>query len=113
MRLSVAKKVAALLVGLILSGLATDGAATVQRPVPQPVLVFVGQEVFASNGKQFTRYRFTVDNRADYPAHGLTSMRRMGSGSTDSAPSEAATISTKYGLPSKETPSRRAGFTLS
>ena len=67
MRLSVAKKVAALLVGLILSGLATDGAATVQRPVPQPVLVFVGQEVFASNGKQFTRYRFTVDNRTDFP----------------------------------------------
>jgi hypothetical protein len=66
MRLSVAIRVA-LLASLVLASLANVGTATAQRPLPNPVLVFTGQDSFVENGKQMTRYRFAVDNRADYP----------------------------------------------
>lgn len=37
------------------------------RPLPLPVLVFMGAEYYEANGKQWTRYRYAVDNLADYP----------------------------------------------
>jgi hypothetical protein len=43
------------------------GVAAGQRPLPNPMLVFIGQEPYESGGKQFTRYKYAVDNRADYP----------------------------------------------
>ena len=67
MRLSVAGR-AALIVSLVLASLANVGSTNAQRPLPNPVLVFTGQESFTANGKQMTRFLFTVDNRADYPA---------------------------------------------
>ena len=36
-------------------------------PLPNPVLVLTGAGYFTTGGKQYTRYRYTVDNRAAYP----------------------------------------------
>jgi hypothetical protein len=66
MRLSFAGRTA-LLVSLVLASLANGGTVTAQRPLPNPVLVFTGQESFVAGGKQMTRYRFTVYNQSDYP----------------------------------------------
>src|SRR2546423_4168216 len=35
--------------------------------LPNPVLYFVGQESVETGGKQFTRYRFAVQNKEAYP----------------------------------------------
>jgi hypothetical protein len=52
------------------------GAAATLMPIvpsqatpilPNPVLVLTGAEYFTAGGKQYTRYRYTVDNRAAYP----------------------------------------------
>lgn len=59
---------AALVVCLALAASASVETASARRALPNPVLVFTGQEFFVAGGKQMTRYRFTVDNRADYPA---------------------------------------------
>ena len=68
MRLIVAEKAAVLLASFILTALVTTGgASTTQRQLPNPMLVFIGQEFYEANGKQWTRYRFTIDNRAAYP----------------------------------------------
>ena len=56
-----------LLACLILLVLTTAHASTPLPPLPNPVLVFMGQEFYAANGKQWTRYRFTVDNLDAYP----------------------------------------------
>jgi hypothetical protein len=37
------------------------------RSLPNPVLVFIGSEDYEDNGKSWTRYKYMVDNRADYP----------------------------------------------
>ncbi|MBC8113534.1 MAG: hypothetical protein H7062_04095 [Candidatus Saccharimonas sp.] len=34
--------------------------------LPEPVLVFIGPEYFEAGGKEWTRYRYTVTNLADY-----------------------------------------------
>jgi hypothetical protein len=39
-----------------------------QRPLPNPVLVFTGAESFEKDGKTFTRYRYDVSNKENYPA---------------------------------------------
>jgi hypothetical protein len=40
-----------------------------QNPVlPSPVLVYLGPEYYEANGKQYTRYRYTIDNLDRYPA---------------------------------------------
>ena len=67
MRSRISKKVAALLTGLILMWLATGVAATRMLAIPNPVLVFIGTEFVETDGKQRTRYKFAVDNAADYP----------------------------------------------
>ena len=43
------------------------GTVAAQKLVPNPVLVFIGQEQFKRSGKEFTRYNFSVYNRADFP----------------------------------------------
>jgi hypothetical protein len=48
----------------------TQGAGQVMpkpAPLPNPVLVFMGAEEYEANGKRWTRYRYAVDNSADYP----------------------------------------------
>ena len=42
--------------------------ASARAALPNPVLAFMGQESFTQNGKTFVRYRFEVDNRADFPS---------------------------------------------
>jgi len=53
-------------VALLLFGLLA-GTVAAQKLVPNPVLVFIGQEQFKRSGKEFTRYNFSVYNRADFP----------------------------------------------
>ena len=67
MRSRISKKAAALLTGLILMWLATGVASTMRLALPNPVVVFMGPEFVEINGKQWTRYRFAVDNAAAYP----------------------------------------------
>jgi hypothetical protein len=67
MRSSVVRKAAVLLASFVLPALATGGASTAQRPLPNPMLVFIAQEPFEANGKQWTRYRYAVDNFEAYP----------------------------------------------
>jgi len=44
-----------------------ESALTHQRPLPNPVLYLVNAETFESSGKQWIRYKFMVENFADYP----------------------------------------------
>ena len=70
MSLSVWKKAAVIFVSLVLRAPAAGGVSTAQspRPLPNPVLVFIGQEQYEANGKQGIRYRYAVDNFASYPS---------------------------------------------
>lgn len=48
----------------------TQGAGQVApgpAPLPTPVLVFMGAEEYEAGGKRWTRYRYAVDNLAEYP----------------------------------------------
>ncbi|MBA3242966.1 MAG: hypothetical protein H0T60_17225 [Acidobacteria bacterium] len=67
MKFNISKKAAALVAGLVLMALPTGGATTAQRPLPNPVLMFIGPEYVEISGKQWTRYRYAVDNASDYP----------------------------------------------
>ena len=40
---------------------------TQTRVQPNPVLVFNGNEPFTQGGKEFTRYKYFVENSADFP----------------------------------------------
>ncbi len=60
------KKVLMFFPGLILALCVTQGVAS--APVlPNPVLYLLGTEAFTQGGKQFTRYKFDVDNKFSYP----------------------------------------------
>jgi hypothetical protein len=67
MRLSIWKKGTVFLASLVLMLLATDSISHATPPPPNPVLLFTGQEDYEANGKQWTRYKYTVFNAADYP----------------------------------------------
>jgi hypothetical protein len=67
LRSSVAQKAAVVIVSLASALLAGDTATTAQRPLPNPVLVLTGHEFFETGGKQWTRYRFAVENLSAYP----------------------------------------------
>jgi hypothetical protein len=67
MRLIVGKKIAVLFASLFLVSMAADRVSTATPPLPNPVLVFIGQEPYQANGKQWMRYKYTVDNLAAYP----------------------------------------------
>jgi hypothetical protein len=68
MKFSTGRKPAVLLAGLALMCLATDRVSTAQSALPNPRLVFTGQELYESGGKSFVRYHYAVDNSAAYPA---------------------------------------------
>ena len=68
MNFSTGRRAAVLLAGLALMCLATDRVSTAPSALPNPVLVFTGQESYETGGKSFTRYRYAVDNSAAYPA---------------------------------------------
>src|SRR5260370_37685204 len=53
--------------GLILAVLATAGAASAP-PLPNPILYMTGTESYQAGGKQWTRYKYDVLNKTDYPA---------------------------------------------
>jgi hypothetical protein len=44
------------------------GISLGQRALPNPVLKYAGQENYQANGKDWTKYRFTVWNSSAYPA---------------------------------------------
>jgi|SRR5437588_1878050 len=68
MKFSTGRKVAVLLAGLALMCLATDRVLTAPPPpLPNPVLVFTGQEPYQEGGKSWVRYKYAVDNSAAYP----------------------------------------------
>ena len=52
---------------LLLCVLATAGVASAPLP-PNPVLFMTGTEYYQANGKQWTRYKYDVLNKTDYPA---------------------------------------------
>jgi len=60
-------KVAAFSAVLLVAVLAGAGVSTAQTPPPNPVLVFLGQELYEAGGKQWTRYRYMVENAEAYP----------------------------------------------
>jgi endonuclease I len=49
----------------------TQASATSQNPqaktLPNPVLYFLGPEFYTAGGKEWTRYKFAVDNSTAYP----------------------------------------------
>ena len=67
MSLSIGKKGTVILTSLVLMALAANSGWTAALLPPNPVLVFMGPEFFDANGKQWTRYKYAVDNREDYP----------------------------------------------
>jgi hypothetical protein len=70
MRLSVETKRVMLIVSLALMVLVVAGRARTappSPPLPNPVLIFVGQEIYEAGGKEWTRYKYMVFNLSDYP----------------------------------------------
>jgi hypothetical protein len=70
MRSSIGEKTTALLASLLLLACTTSNAASPvmsSPPLPNPVLVLTGMQFFQANGKQWTRYQYTVDNFNAYP----------------------------------------------
>lgn len=52
---------------LVLLLLATETISFAQPPLPNPVLLFTGQEPYKAGGKDWIRYRYVVFNFNDYP----------------------------------------------
>lgn len=68
MRFNICKKLVMLLVILLTTATATDSVSTAQsNPLPNPILVYMGQENYEANGKEWTRYKYSVFNLASYP----------------------------------------------
>lgn len=68
MRLSLGRIATLLLTVLFLLPLATDRVSTASTPPPpNPVLVYIGQEPYQANGKNWVRYKYFVFNKAEYP----------------------------------------------
>ena len=47
--------------------LATAVGSMAQTALPNPSLMFLGQEPYQANGKSYIRYKYAVDNLAAYP----------------------------------------------
>ena len=65
--MSLRKTIPPLLASLILLVGATAGSSTAPVIIPNPVLVFEGQELFRANRKQWIRYNYFVENFAAFP----------------------------------------------
>jgi hypothetical protein len=57
----------AILGSLILMTLTGGSVSSAIKVLPNPVLMITGTEYFEAGGKRFTRYKFSVENRAEYP----------------------------------------------
>jgi hypothetical protein len=66
MTLNSRRKMLLLLPSLILVLFATHSVASAPVP-PNPVLYLTGTEAYTAGGKQFTRYKYDVLNKGDYP----------------------------------------------
>ena len=63
------KATASLLLGLVLVLLAPRSVGiALPPPLPNPVLYLLGQEFYESGGKQYTRYKYDVQNKDEFPA---------------------------------------------
>ncbi|HKR02478.1 MAG TPA: hypothetical protein VJT09_17505 [Pyrinomonadaceae bacterium] len=61
------KKALILSAALLSMALATQVVSFPQRPLPNPVLYFVGSEPYKTGGKDWMRYKFMVGNYDAYP----------------------------------------------
>jgi hypothetical protein len=66
------KKVVVAMVACLLFAVAANVNAqppnpTPPRPLPNPILYLTGVEYYTANGKDFTRYKYAVDNSTVYP----------------------------------------------
>ena len=52
---------------LILLATASLSLAQTSPPTPNPSLMFLGQEPYTANGKSWIRYKYLVENFADFP----------------------------------------------
>jgi len=68
MKLSFVRKSVVFIASVQLLLFTTGGVARAQRPLPNPVPMFTGQQVFVAGGKQMIRYRYTVINADTYPS---------------------------------------------
>jgi len=59
---------ATLLILLAVAGSGFSHRAASAPALPNPVLILVGVEPFQANGKTFTRYKYDVFNKDEYPA---------------------------------------------
>ena len=72
MKLTIGKKSTVFLANLFLLAFACVGVSRAQdqitpRSLPNPVPVFIGPEYFETGGKQWTRYRYGIENSSVYP----------------------------------------------
>ena len=67
----VPKKIIVAMVGCLLLAVAASVNAqptpTPPKPLPNPILYLTGIEYYTANGKDFTRYKYSVDNSTAYP----------------------------------------------
>jgi hypothetical protein len=64
------KKTVVMMLASLIFTLAVTGSnaqTTQTAPLPNPVLYFMGAEFYSANGKEWTRYKFGVDNATVYP----------------------------------------------
>ena len=65
------KKVVVAMVACLLLAVAANVNAqpnpTPPKPLPNPILYLTGIEYYTANGKDFTRYKYGVDNSTAYP----------------------------------------------
>lgn len=64
---SLTRKVTAIIVCLFSMLMASAAAQSTPKVLPNPVLALLGQEPFQAGGKDFTRYRYTIENLEAYP----------------------------------------------
>jgi hypothetical protein len=65
--MSISKKITLVSGTLLLMLIFTTIESKAQKTLPNPVLYFTGAEPYTANGKQWTRYRYAVDNFSAYP----------------------------------------------
>jgi hypothetical protein len=67
MKFTARKASVLLLLTMVLTGMASKSVAAPQPVLPNPVLYLMGTRPITTNGQNFIRYSFDVDNRDAYP----------------------------------------------
>lgn len=62
-----ARRLVFVLVLFIVAGAAANGQDASRKILPNPVLVLVGHEYYETDGKQYTRFKYAVDNLSAFP----------------------------------------------